>query len=87
MPQSAGPGPAAVVLTIALIMRYDLYRVIPPCGNVHYAFVADDERKDSMLEVQANGAPTEWVWSCEATTAEEAIQALDGLMEQSDWKP
>ena len=67
-------------------MRYDLYRVLPADGNVHYAYVADDERKDSMLEVQGDGAPTEWVWSSEAATAEDAIQALDDLMEKSDWK-
>jgi hypothetical protein len=68
-------------------MRYDLYRVTPGDGNVHYAFVANDERKDCMLEVQANGAPTEWVWSCEAARAEDAIQALDVLMEENDCKP
>ena len=55
-------------------MRYDLYLVIPADGNVHYAFVADDERKDSMLEVQVHGTPPERVWSREAATAEDAIQ-------------
>jgi hypothetical protein len=49
-------------------MRYDLYRVVPADGNEHLAFVADDERQHSMLEVQADGAPTEWIWSCEAET-------------------
>lgn len=52
----------------------DLYQVIPADGNVHYAFVADDERKDSMLEVQVHGTPTERVWSREDATAEDAIQ-------------
>jgi hypothetical protein len=65
------------------MMRYDLHRVLPDDGDVHYAFIADDERKDAMLEVQANGAPTEWVWSCEAATADEANQALNDLMEET----
>lgn len=66
-------------------MRYDLYRVKNADGHVDYAFVADDERKEAMLNVQANGAPTEWVWSCEADTAEQANRAVTELMDANDW--
>jgi hypothetical protein len=68
-------------------MRYDLFRYPEPEGQIGYAFVADDERKQTMLEVQTDGAPTEWVWSCEADTAEEAIDALNKVMDANNWKP
>ncbi len=51
-------------------MKYDLYRVTLDDGLAHYAYVANDEHKERMLKVQANRAPTEWVWSCEADTSE-----------------
>ncbi len=46
----------------------------------------NDEHKQRMLKVQANGAPTEWVWSCEAETAEEANRAVAEHMDANDWK-
>jgi hypothetical protein len=67
-------------------MKYELYRVTPADGNDHYAFFADDNEKQAMLDIQANGAPTRWAWSCEAATVNDAIQALDDLLEENDWK-
>jgi hypothetical protein len=68
-------------------MRYDLFRYSEPEGQIGYAFVADDERKQDMLDVQAQGATAEWIWSYEADTAEKAIEALNKLMEETDWHP
>ncbi len=67
-------------------MKYDLYRVTQGDGYVHYEYVANDEHKQRMLKEQANGAPTEWVWSCEAATAEEANWAVTEHMDANDWK-
>jgi hypothetical protein len=66
-------------------VRYDLFRYSESDGRTSYAFVADDEHKETMLEVQADGAPTEWVWSCEADTAEDAIQAMNDHLDANDW--
>ncbi len=68
-------------------MRYDLFRYSETDGRINYAFVADDEHKQRMLEVQTNGAQTEWVWTCDSDTAEEAIEAMNDLMEANDWRP
>lgn len=68
-------------------MRYDLFRYSEADGCIGYAFVADDEHKQRMLDIQTEGAETEWVWSCEADTAELAIEAMNDLMDAKDWKP
>ena len=68
-------------------MRYDLYRYSEPEGQIGYAFVADDERKQDMLDVQTQGATTEWIWSYDADTADEAIEALNNLMVETDGLP
>ena len=68
-------------------MRYGLFRYTEPEGQIGYAFVADDEHKQDMLDVQTQGATTEWIWSYEADSAEKAIEALNNLMEENDWLP
>lgn len=68
-------------------MRYDLFRYSEPNGQIGYAFVADDERRQDMLDVQTQGAKAEWVWTYEADTAEKAIEALNNLMEETDGVP
>jgi hypothetical protein len=68
-------------------MRYDLFRYSEPEGQIGYAFVADDEHKQDMLDVQTQGATAEWIWSYEADSAEKAIEALNNLMEEADGNP
>ena len=68
-------------------MKYDLFRYREADGRSNYAFVADDEHKQEMLEVQTNGSPAQWVWSCEADDPEKAIEAMNELMDANDWRP
>jgi len=67
-------------------VKYELYRITNAAGNDHYAFVVDDDRKAVELEINADGDPFELVWTCEADSHEEAIDKVNSLMEEVDWR-